>query len=279
MRSGRQLATGVVGLALAATALHPGAAGAAAGDTASGRWASAATATIHPGVRVTMGGVDCLAGFVLVDGKRVFLTMTGGCASAWPGEDVNGCGNDRDAGGVDPPRTEATIEGAKHKGWLAYHSWARMKLQSETRPNRCQYNNMALVRIDPRDVKHVNPSIPAVGGPMGVAKAQPTAPTQLTAFLPAMTNAQAIDTSANGWSHTAMVDGHVSSTEAGAPVLTPSGAALGMVTVVPPQGTVGQTVVSDLRRELRALHEVDRFAHVHLAKATVAYKGPSFPSL
>jgi prepilin-type processing-associated H-X9-DG protein len=278
MRSKRLPATFFAGLALAATAFHPGAAGASAAGSTGGRWASPDTAAIHPGVKVTMGGVDCLAGFVLVDGKKVFLTITGGCASVWPGEDVNGCGNDRDAGGVDPPRTPATIQGAKHEGWLAYHSWSRMKLQSETRPNRCQYNNLALVRVDPRDVKRVNPSIPAVGGPERVAKAQPVAPTQLTAFIPTMANAQAIDTTANGWAHTAMVDGHVSATEAGAPVLTPSGAALGMVTVVPPQGTVGQTIVSDLRRELRALREVDRFADVHLAKATVPYKGPSFPS-
>jgi prepilin-type processing-associated H-X9-DG protein len=253
---------------------------AAAAEASSGiNWGSVETAKIRPGVTVEMGGVQCQAGFVLTDGKRVFLTTTGGCASIWPGEDVNGCATSRDSAGVDPPRTEVTIQGARHLGWLAYHSFARMKLTGEKHGNRCHYNSLALIRVDPRDVKRTNPTIPVVGGPERVATAATAAPSSLVAFLPGMTNAQAIDTTNGGWAHTAMVDGHVAATNAGAPVLTPGGAALGMVTVVPPQGTVGETTVADLGRQLKQLRQVDRFSHVHLARGTKPYSGPGLPLL
>ena len=273
MRSKTRPAAIAAGLLLALTGLHPGSAHAAGGV----HWAPASTASIHPGVTVTMGGVQCQTGFVLTDGKHVYLTTTGGCASVWPGDDVDGCGDSRDAAGVDPPKTEATIQGARYKGWLVYHSFARMKLDGEARDNRCHYNNMALVQVDPRDVKRTNPSIPAVGGPVRVAKSDPGTASSLTAFLPAATMAHALDTTSGGWAHTAMVDGHVAPNNAGAPVLNANGAALGMVTVVPPQGTVGETTVSDLQRELKALRQVSRFSDVHLAQGTKPYAAPNLP--
>src|SRR4051795_8453899 len=98
MRSTRRPAALLAGLALAASGLYLGSADAAASAPAAPgiHWAPAGSAKIHPGVTVTMGGVQCQTGFVLTDGKRVFLTTTGGCASIWPGEDVNGCPTSRD---------------------------------------------------------------------------------------------------------------------------------------------------------------------------------------
>jgi hypothetical protein len=63
-----------------------------------------------------------------------------------------------------------------------------------------------------------------------------------------------------------MVDGAVSGTDIGAPVLTAKGQAIGMVSGVP--SSQGQTLVSDLLREIRYLHSLPRFADVHLAKGT-----------
>lgn len=276
MRSRTRLAALSAGLALALAGLCPGTAGATAGATASasGRWAPAATARIHPGVPVTIGGVTCTGGFILTDGKRVYLTLTAGCAGASAGEDVNGCPTTRDSAAVDPPRTEAEITGARYKGHLAYNSFERMKRLGEKRTNRCHYNNLSLIQIDRRDIKRTNPSVPTLGGPARVAQGQPSAPDQLAVFLAAPTTAEAIETNAGGWAHTMMVNGHVTAANAGAPVLTESGAALGLVTVAPPQGTVGPTTVSNLRRELRVLHHEHGFEHVHLATGTADYAGP-----
>lgn len=277
MRSRTRLAALGAGLAVALTGLHPGGAG-AAGSTGSSsadrRWASATTAKIHPGVPVTIGGVTCAAGFILTDGKRVFLTLTAGCAGANPGEDVNGCPTVRESAAVDPQNTEADITGARHKGHLVYNSFERMKRLGEKRTNRCHYNQLALIKIDRRDVKRTNPSVPTLGGPGRVAKGDPEAPDQLSVFLTAPTTAEALQTTNGGWAHSMMVNGHVDVVNAGAPVLTASGAALGMVTVVPPQGTVGPTTVASLARELRVLHHANGFEHVHLATGTADYAGP-----
>jgi hypothetical protein len=282
MRSKTRLAALGAGLAVALTGLHPCTAGAAgstqSGSTQSGSaergWARAATAKIHPGVPVEIGGVTCTAGFILTDGKRVFLTLTAGCAGASPGENVNGCPTVRESAGVDPPNTEAKITGARHKGHLVYNSFERMKRLGEKRTNRCHYNQLALIKIDRRDVKRVNPSVPTVGGPGRVAQGDPEAPDRLSVFLTAPTTAEALQTSAGGWAHDIMVDGHLDVPNAGAPVLTGSGAALGMVTVVPSHGTVGPTTVSNLGLELRALHHAHGFEHVRLATGTADYTGP-----
>lgn len=244
---------------------------------AAATWASATSATVHPGVTVTIGGVKCLAGFVLRDHRRVFLTTTAGCAGVSPGEAVNGC-SQRESAGVDPVGIDATVQGAKYPATYVYNSFAYLKLHPKLQTaNRCQYDSLALVQLDRRDVKRVNPSIPTAGGPETLAKSQPAAPDMLTAFLPTATTAHAIETNSGGWAHTAMVDGHVSATTAGAPVVTDSGAALGMVTVIPPQGTVGETTVSDLRHELRLLHRMSRFEHVHLVPGTEDYVGAGLP--
>jgi hypothetical protein len=274
MRSRTRLAAAGAGLAVTLTGLHPGGAGATGATSAPQRWAPAATATVHPGVPVSIGGVTCTAGFILTDGRRVFLTLTAGCAGAAPGEDVNGCPTVRESAAVDPPRTEAEIQGAKYVGHLVYNSFERMKRLGATGENRCRYNQLALIKIDRRDIKRTNPSVPSLGGPARVARSEPDAPDQLALFLTSPATAEALETSAGGWAHSMMVNAHVSASNAGAPVLTTSGAALGMVTVVPPQGTVGPTTVSNLRRELRVMRHEPGFEHVHLATGTADFAGP-----
>src|SRR5436190_11787297 len=131
MRPRTRLAALGAGFALALAGLPPALADAAGADVAGGaagasaqdRWAPAGVAKIHPGVPVEIGGVTCTAGFILTDGKRVFLTLTAGCAGASPGEDVNGCPTTRDSAGVDPPNTAADITGARYEGHLVYNSF------------------------------------------------------------------------------------------------------------------------------------------------------------
>jgi hypothetical protein len=233
------------------------------------RWGSASSATIHPGVRVSMAGVTCVAGFVFTDGTHAFLGVPGGCTGAGQ-VDNSKC----DAGQV-PYGLKVAIAGAHYKGTLVYSSVTEMELRSEQRTNVCKNNSLSLVRLDRRDIKRTNPSVPALGGPTGVANAQPAAPDQLEVYLGAPTMAQAVSSGSSGWAHTLMVDGPVSATSVGAVVLTSDGKALGMVTTTP-DGGGGQIIATDLRLELRYLHKIGKFADVQLARGTKKF-APALP--
>jgi len=233
-------------------------------------WAPAASATIHPGVKVTMAGVSCRAGFIFTDGTRAFIALPSSCSGAGPVD------NSKCDAGQDPYGLPVTITGAKHKGTLVYSSVTTMELRGQKATNRCANNNLSLVRIDRRDIKRTNPSVPMLGGPAGVSKDQPTAPDQLSVYASAPANAQALSTTAGGWSHSMMVDGPIADTDIGAPVLTGNGRAIGMVSGVPT--SEGQTLVCDLFREIRYMHTVDKLADVHLAKGTEKFS-PALPLL
>src|SRR3954454_10228752 len=68
-----------------ATALLPAGTGAAA--AAGGpQWASANSATIHPGVGLSMGGVTCRAGFIFTDGTHAFIAVPASCSGTGPAD-------------------------------------------------------------------------------------------------------------------------------------------------------------------------------------------------
>ena len=233
-------------------------------------WAPAKTATVHPGVKVTMASVSCRAGFIFTDGTRAFISLPASCSGAGPVD------NSKCDAGQDPYGLPVTIAGARHKGTLVYSSVTTMELRGQKATNRCAFNSLSLVRIDHRDIKRTNPSVPALGGPTGVSKDQPAAPQQLSVFVTAPANAQALNTSGGGWSHSMMVDAPVTDTDIGAPVLTGKGQAIGMVTGAPT--SEGQTLVSDLFREIRYMHTVNKLADVHLARGTEKFS-PMLPLL
>jgi hypothetical protein len=221
-------------------------------------------------VKVTIADVTCRAGFVLTDGKRVFLTLPASCTGVSGGAATDGCSEAQI-----PSTLPAKIQGARHPGHVAYSSFVQMQLRGETRVNRCRYNSLSLVRLDRRDIKRTNPSVPISGGPTGIARSASAFPDQLTVFLTSPTRAQATKTTNNGWAHTMVVDGQVDSLAVGSPVLNENGRALGMVTVIPPQGTPGQTTVSDFYLVMRALRNTKGFHHVHLAVGTKKFTAPA----
>lgn len=252
----------------------PADAGTSSTARSAGRWAPAAKATIHPGVTVTMGGVSCVAGLVLADAHRVFLGMPASCSGVTGGDPVDGC-----SAANDPYGLPVKIQGARHDGKLVYSSFVEMQLRGERRPNRCANDSLTLVKIDRRDVKRTNPSLPVLGGPTKVARGSTAFPDQLTVLLSgAAAQAQATSTTAGGWAHGMMVGGHVDHTSVGSPVVNGSGAAVGMVTLVPFQGAAGETTVSDLSRVLRVLRHTRGFGHVHLVKGTQPYHAAGLPS-
>jgi hypothetical protein len=226
------------------------------------RWAAAATATIHPGVQVTIAQTTCTAGFVLTDGSRVYLAVPGSCAGVDAGKANDGC-----TAATMPVGLPVTIQGAKHRGTLSYNSWTWMAGQGEKDPATCAANDLALVRLDARDIPSTNPTIPASGGPKGVASSSPAAGSQVTAYgvSPAM---GLVTANADGnRTHQVSFASSFTNAETGAPVLTGDSKAIGMLSVIP-QAAPQPADVHDLGLELAYLHHtIATFAHVALADA------------
>ncbi|HEU5034999.1 MAG TPA: hypothetical protein VFT62_09620 [Mycobacteriales bacterium] len=237
-------------------------------------WAGTSSATVHPGVVITVAGVRCVAGYVLADRHHVYLAVPASCTGVSDGSPVDGC-----LSAQVPVGLPVHVQGARHDGVLAYTSFTQMQLTGEQRSNRCANNSLSLVRLDPRDVKRTNPSLPAVGGPSAVSTDASALPDQLSVLLNgAVTQAQATSTTAGGWARGMVVDGQVNAFSVGSPVVDAKGRAVGMVTYVPFQGGPGQTSVSDLGRELRLLRRTPGFAHVHLVRGTAGYAPSALPT-
>lgn len=149
-----------LGTATPATAASPA--------DAPSRFATAAAATITPGVRMISpvgdGAVStCTAAFVFRGGERVYLGYAAHCAGSGESMGLSGCEEP-----ALPLGTDVVIEGndgSRTEGRLAYSSWGTMQERGETDGSRCFSNDFALVALDPADVERVNPSVPVLGGP------------------------------------------------------------------------------------------------------------------
>jgi hypothetical protein len=129
------------------------------------QWAPAGSATIHPGVMTFTEGAQCTANFVFTDAAaNVYIGQAAHCSGTGAATDTNGC----DAESL-PIGTQVEIDGASQPGTMVYNSWLTMQSANEQNADACNYNDFALVQLDPADYDKVNPSIPAWGGPVGIA--------------------------------------------------------------------------------------------------------------
>lgn len=220
--------------------------------------------TIHPGVSVNYGDVTCTVGVVLRAGPRVFLGVPSSCG----GIDLGKKGTDGCSSPQAPIGSPVSIEGAKHTGKLAYSSFSQMQLHSDTNPRRCYYNDLALVRVDPRDVSRVSAAIPGVGVPTKVAAKLPADGTALKIGTAAGT---AGATHYKGWE----VDmnsptGMFKTPNCGSPV-TMGRVLVGMLLVLPkgpiPMVPAGEAPAEtfNLARSIHYLRQQPHFHRVHLA--------------
>ncbi|MFE7796904.1 hypothetical protein [Nocardia sp. NPDC057440] len=145
-------------------------------DKAGHRWASAASATVTPGVQTnTQGARQCTANYTFVDDAgNVYLGQAAHCAGTGIGnlKDPDGCTADSlplgtavtfNRGGL------LTFPGeVVGTGRLVYSSWLAMRQNGEQDRNTCAYNDFALVKVAPEDIGKVNPTVPYWGGPVGI---------------------------------------------------------------------------------------------------------------
>ncbi|MGH3412503.1 MAG: hypothetical protein ACRDPH_05425 [Marmoricola sp.] len=136
-------------------------------------WAPASSAKIHPGTMMYTAGAQCTGNFVFTDGAgNVYVGYAAHCAGKGSETDTNGCTTDSQPLGTKVDFSndgnvagEGTVVG---HGKLAYSSWITEHKLGTSDTNTCDYNDLALVKVDPADVSKVNPSVPFWGGPNGI---------------------------------------------------------------------------------------------------------------
>ncbi len=227
---------------------------AAVAPAASSAYAPADQATIHPGVQTYTAGGQCTANFIFTGGGNTYIGQAAHCAGTGAATDTNGC----DAGSL-PLGTQVEIDGASRPGTLAYSSWIAMQQRGETNADACEYNDFALVRIDPADVDKVNPSVPGFGGPVGLGGPSATgddvfsygnSSLRLGITFLSPKQGKVVQTVGNGWSRTVYTATPGIPGDSGSGFLDGSGAAIGTLSTVAIAPLAGSNGVADLGREL-----------------------------
>ncbi|HUG86373.1 MAG TPA: hypothetical protein VMM13_17535 [Euzebya sp.] len=220
-------------LALAAAMAFTAAPGADAQPT----WAPADEATSHPGAQTYTDGGQCTANFVFTDGSEVYIGQAAHCSGTGGQTETNGC----DSGSL-PLGTPVEIQGATQPGTLVYNSWLAMQAAGETDPNACAYNDFALVRIHPDDRAGVNPSLPVIGGPVGIntdgvsageymhSYGNSSLRAGITLLSPKL--AVALSTGGDGWTHSHYAVSPGIPGDSGSPFLDDDGNAVGVLSTL-----------------------------------------------
>jgi hypothetical protein len=220
-------------------------------------WAPADSATIHPGVNTTTGGASCTSNFIYQSGTNVYIGQAAHCSSLGAPNETNGCETPSL-----PEGTQVDIDGASRPGTMVYNSWIRMQAAGESDPDTCQYNDFALVQIDPADVASVNPSVPFFGGPTGLRSgAGMTTGTKVLSYgnstlrlgisqLSPKYGYQVTSTANSGWNHTIYTLTPGIPGDSGSGFFDATGKAFGTLSTVALAPLPASNGVGDLAQEL-----------------------------
>ncbi|MDP9404931.1 MAG: serine protease [Actinomycetota bacterium] len=238
----------------------------------------AAAGPLHPGVQTLTEGGQCTANFVFTDtAGGVYLGQAAHCSGTGEGGGTNGCDS-----GSRPLGTPVEVTGASRKGTLAYNSWLTMQARGETDQNACQFNDFALVKLDPADAGRVNPSVPFFGGPTGLA----TTGTRLGDAVYSYGNSSlrgglsalspkrgvSVGDEGDGWSHLVYTVTPGVPGDSGSAFLDASGKALGVLSTLQVLPVVGSNGVGDLSRQLAYLNAHSGLPTVTLVPGTEPFR-------
>jgi hypothetical protein len=254
------------GLAVA-TALGAGPASAAP------TWAPAGSATVHPGVQLFTTGAQCTANFIYSDGTNVYIGQAAHCSGTDGNTATNGCSSHSL-----PIGTPVEITGASRPGTLVYNSWLTMQSLGEANADTCQYNDLALVQVDPADVGSVNPSVPSFGGPVALNTTGTTTGSKVYSYgnselrlglapLSPKTGVSLGDGN-GGWNHTVYTVTPGIPGDSGSGFLDAQGRAFGVLSTVAIAPIPASNGVGDLSRELAYMHAHSSFSAVNLVPGT-----------
>jgi hypothetical protein len=247
--------------AVAALAIAPSAASA---------WAPASTATIHPGVQTFTDGAQCTANFIFTNGADTYIGQAAHCSGTGSSTDTNGC-----TSASLPEGTQVQVTGASKPATMVYNSWIRMQAAGEKDSETCQFNDLALLRLDPSDVAKVNPSIPHWGGPTGVGAGAAGDDTysygnsELRGGVTQTSPKQGkiIDVSPGGWSYDVYTASPGIPGDSGSAFLNARGQAMGILSTVAIAPLAGSNGVGNVGKEL-AYAQAHGFAGLTLVNGT-----------
>jgi hypothetical protein len=254
------------------------AAGPAAADPT---WAPAASATVHPGVQTITEGAQCTSNFVFFDASNnVYLGQAAHCSGTGDSTATNGC-----EAGTLPVGTPVEVDGASRPGTIVYSSWVAMQAAGESNADTCDFNDIALIKLDPVDYGKVNPSIPFWGGPTGMTDATAQGDKVLsygnsslrlgiTALSPK--EGLSLGQSGGGWTHEVYTVTPGIPGDSGSAFIDRQGRAFGVLSTLQIAPKVGANGVSDLSRMI-AYMESHGGPDVTLAQGTEAFRGPLLP--
>jgi hypothetical protein len=221
-------------------------------------FAPADRATVTPGVEtVTSGAGRCTANFVFTDGTgAVYLGQSAHCAGKGAATETDGC-----LAASLPLGTPVKVSGATKPGTLVYSSWLAMQRAGEKDALTCDYNDFALIRLDPSDVGRTNPSVPVFGGPVALDTDGTSSGEQVVSYgnsglrlgLRATSPKRGISLGSRAfenWSHTVYTATPGIPGDSGSAVLDGKGRAIGTLSTVALAPYPLSNGVSDLSRQL-----------------------------
>jgi len=261
------LATWLAAIAVAIAAIVPAAASA---------WAPAGQARVHPGVMTFTDGAQCTSNFVYSDGSSTYLGQAAHCSGTGGQTDTNGC-----TSGSLPIGTSVQVDGATRPATLVYNSWLTMQAKGETDPDACQFNDLALLRLDPADVGAVNPSVPGFGGPTGVGDVGGLGSTvysygnsELRGGVTKLSPKQGVvvQNDGGGWSHDVYTATPGVPGDSGSGFMNGSGEAIGVLSTLQILPAAGSNGVGDLGKELAYMHANSAFSNVQLVPGTETFR-------
>jgi hypothetical protein len=254
----------------------------AAPAVAAPTWAPAATAPVHPGVMTDTAGAQCTANFIYYDATDIYIGQAAHCSGTGAATDTNGC----DSGSL-PIGTPVTVDGASKPGRLVYNSWISMQQKGETDPDTCQYNDLALVKLDPADAGKVNPSIPFWGGPTGLDSDGTTQGEKVLSYgnsslrggvtLLSPKEGASLGSDSGGWNHQVYTVTPGIPGDSGSAFIDGAGKALGVLSTVAIAPLPASNGVGDLSHELNWMKANTTFTGVTLANGTEPFRGPLLP--
>ena len=244
-------------------------------------WAPASSAPIHPGVQTFTDGGQCTANFVFYDASNVYIGQAAHCSGTDGNTATNGC-----SAHSLPVGTKVQVGGASQPGTMVYNSWITMQQQGEKDADTCQYNDLALIQLDPADAAKVNPSVPYWGGPTGLGGATQQGDdvysygnSELRGGVTTLSpkKGKSLGTDSGGWNHTVYTATPGIPGDSGSGFLDKSGNAFGVLSTVALAPLAGSNGVGDLAHELDYLHTHTSFTGVQLANGTEAFNGGKLP--
>ena len=257
-----------IAFATAAIALLP------AGASAAG------TGAIHPGVQTFTDGAQCTANFIYSDGTNTYIGQAAHCSGTGGNTATDGC-----TSGTLPVGTQVQVTGANNPGVMVYNSWATMQANGEKDADTCDYNDIALIKLDPADAANVDPSVPGFGGPTGVASLPATAGatvytygnSELRGGITKLSPKQGVVVQQipSGWSTDVYTLTPGIPGDSGSAVLNEKGQALGTLSTVQFTGKPLSNGIGDMTKEL-AYAKAHGFPDLKLADGTEKFRQSLF---